>query len=81
MKEAHGGIVSLVMFSSDGRSLISGSCDGGLKVWDVAGGELRAEHLYDVLVLDGRISSDSRDLTIVVGSEGAERPGIHQVKL
>ena len=80
-KEAHGGIVSLIMFSPDGRSLISGSCDGGLKVWDVAGGELRAEHLYDGLVLDGRISSDSRDLVIVVGSEGAERPGIHQVRL
>lgn len=80
-KEAHGGIVSLVMFSPDGRSLISGGCDGGLKVWDVAGGELRAEHVFDGLVLDGRISSDSQDLAIVVGSEGAEHPGIHRVTL
>jgi WD40 repeat protein len=80
-RKAHGGIVSVVLFSPDGRRLVSGSCDGGLKVWDAESGELRTEQAYDGLVLDGWISDDNRNLSVVVGTEGADQPGIHRLKL
>ena len=33
-QDAHSGTVSSVAFSPDGKTIVSGSCDKTLKVWD-----------------------------------------------
>jgi WD40 repeat protein len=66
----HGGFVSAVLFSPDGKELLSGSGDGLIRVWDAeTGKELRRLGGHKGGVLSLSLARDGRTLA----SGGADR--------
>lgn len=45
-KASHSSVVTSVAFAPNGRVLASGSWDGSIKLWDIAGGELTLKRTY-----------------------------------
>jgi WD40 repeat protein len=82
----HQEVIRDVAFSSDGRSVISGSADGTIRMWDVASGEERLRFkghnggVFSVAINnDGsRIASGSRDLSVRIWDVGT---GKEQMRL
>ena len=62
----HTDVVTSVCFSTDRRTLASGSWDGTLKLWDVATGTLQRTLPLDGYVTGVRFSPDGRTLAIAI---------------
>lgn len=69
----HGGVVTAVAATPDGRSLVSGSYDGTVKVWDLASGAQRlSQAMHGDWVLAVTVTPDGR-LLVSGSSDGAIR--------
>jgi tetratricopeptide (TPR) repeat protein len=68
----HGGEVLALVFSPDGKTLLTGCSDGAGRLWDVATGELRLALKHQGAVVAAAFSPDGQ--TFVTGSwDGAAR--------